>query len=126
MSKTGHFQIHLEDGPDGGAGTPGHKAQEAEKYRSWGRGELAGRANQWDGEGDRRQTDRGRAPRGGARNINEKVRDLKLILRFSDKSLFFRLVHYCQIKYKSNPKLCYFLKIVFHLEKFMSLFQKII
>lgn len=57
MSKTGHFQIHLEDGPDGGAGTPGHKAQqgtkaqEAEKYRSWGRGELAGRANQWDGEG---------------------------------------------------------------------------
>lgn len=93
---------------------------------SWRRGELAGRANQWDGEGDRRQTDRGRAPQGGARNINENVRDLKLILRFSDKSLFFRLVHYCQIKYKSNPKLCYFLKIVFHLEKFMSLFQKII
>ena len=39
MRKTGHFQIHLEDGPDGGAGTPGHKAQQgtkaqgAEKYR---------------------------------------------------------------------------------------------
>ena len=101
-----------------------HRHRRPKSTGSWGRGELAGRANQWDGEGDRRQTDRGRASPGGARNINENAGDLKLILRFSDKSLFVRLVHYCQIKYKSNPKLCYFLKIVFHLG-FMSLFQKI-
>ena len=63
LRKTGHIQIHLEDGPDGGAGTPGHKAQqgtqaqEAEKYRKLGeRG--TGRKSQPVGRGRGSETDR--------------------------------------------------------------------
>lgn len=62
MRKTGHFQIHLEDGPGGGAGTPGYRHSKGQRLKSTASGGtrvLAGRANQWGGEGGRRQTDGG-------------------------------------------------------------------
>ena len=100
LRKTGHFQIHLEDGSDGGKGTPGHKAQqgakaqEAEKSRRSGeQGEQSGTWRCGRGEAGR-QTDGAWTPPGGARSIDYEVGDLKLILGFSYKSLFFRLVHY--------------------------------
>lgn len=46
------------------------------------------------GEGRLEDTDGERTPPGGARSTDYKVGDLKFILGFSYKSLFFRLVHH--------------------------------